>query len=94
MRTDRDRSNMMGQASATLALILAVVALIVAIWAWTRADPELSTVIDTRVAEVRQEMTLQVDALQAEFDELRQQLVEDDADDDEDADEEDDEAGT
>ena len=89
MRTDTKRSNMMGQTRATVALVIAVVALVVAIWAWTRADPQLSAEIENRATEVRQEMSQQVDALQAEIEGLRQQLFEDDAEDDAEDDEDD-----
>ena len=88
MRTVHNRSNMLGQASATLALVIAIVALVVAIWAWTRADPDLAAEIDNRATEVRQEMTQQVDALQAELEGLRQQLFEDDTEDEEEDEEE------
>ena len=83
MRTDAKRSNMIGQARATTALVIALVALVIAIWAWTRAEPGLAAEIDLRTAEVRQEMSQQVDALQAEIDDLRQQILDDDAEDDE-----------
>ncbi len=91
MRTVNNRSNMLGQASATLALVIAIVALVVAIWAWTRADPDLAAEIDNRATEVRQEMTQQVDALQAELEGLRQQLFEDDTEDEEEDEEEEEE---
>ncbi len=91
MRTDAKRSNIMGQARATAALVIAVVALVVAIWAWTRADPGLSAEIENRAAEVRQEMSQQVDALQVEIEDLRQQIFVDDAEDDAEDDEPDEE---
>ncbi len=88
MKTNRGRRSTLGQANVWLALIIAVLALVVAIWAWTRADPELAAEVDLRVAEVRQEMSQQVDAFQQELDELRAQLLENDGDDQEDEEEE------
>lgn len=93
METTRSRRNTSGQANVWLALIIAVLALVIAIWAWTRADPELAAEVDLRVAEVRQEMSQQADAFQQELEELRAQLVEADGDDQEDDEEDEEEQG-
>ncbi len=90
MRTDTKRSNMVGQARATVALVIALVALVVSILAWLRSDPGLAAEFELRTGEVRQEMSQRVDALQAEIEDLRQQLLAVDVDDGE-ADDENDE---
>ena len=93
METTRSRRSTSGQANVWLALIIAVLALVIAIWAWTRADPELAAGVDLRVAEVRQEMSQQADAFQQELEELRAQLVGNDGDDQEDDEEDEEEEG-
>ena len=93
METTRNRRSTSGQANVWLALIIAVLALVIAIWAWVRADPELAAEVDLRVAEVRQEMSQQADAFQQELEELRAQLVEADGDDQEDDEEDEEEDG-
>lgn len=74
MASNQNHRGGTGQTNVWIALAIAILALLIAIVAWTRADPGVADDIDAQLSEVRQEVSQQVEALREEVDELRRQI--------------------